>query len=212
MRITDLSLSDGEGELCVHVSLGNESGEEEKVFPILCDFWSDFQISVADIPCDIDEETLDALEETSVLSYAVKRAFRMVMASPSSERHLVMKLRQKGFDEQVSRDAARYVSQRGYIDEKKIALREAELCVGKYWGRGRIIMKLHRNGFSASAIEKVEEYLSELDFSERCFLCIMKKYKELPSDESEKRKMYSALSRLGYTCGEIKTALRRFGR
>lgn len=210
IEIFELSASEENNEICIHVSVKNPSGCERKVFPILCEMWDKISLDLSTLPVTVDADTLCEIEELASLAYAVRKAYRSVSFSPCSERMLARKLCEKGVNRQIAAEAARFVKAKGYIDEEKCALREAELCLKKYWGKSRIMLKLRERGYCDEAVDTVAEYLDGIDFSERCLLYLEKKYKDPPADGEDLKKVFAALARYGYSMGEIKTAMRKF--
>jgi SOS response regulatory protein OraA/RecX len=125
----------------------------------------------------------------------------------SSLKALYRKLIVKGFSKEAGREAIEIVRLRGFVDEEDIALRRAELMVGKLWGRTRILKKLFEEGFPGKVIEHVSESLEDIDFAENCARAIEKKYSFIPKERQERDKMYAALIRLGYSSSDIKRAM-----
>lgn len=210
IEIFELSASEENNEICIHVSIKNSSGCESRAFPVLCEMWDRLSLDLSSLPVIIDSDGLCEIERLASLAYAVRKAYRSVSFSPCSERMLARKLCEKGVDREVAAEAAKFVKEKGYIDEERYALREAELCLGKYWGRGRILLRLRERGYCDEAMETVAEYLEDMDFSTRCLEYLEKKYKKPPADGEDVKKLFSSLLRYGYSSGEIKTALRKF--
>ena len=67
-------------------------------------------------------------------------------------------------------------------------------------------MHLHEKGYDSDAINAAKEYMETLDFVDVCVKCVRAKYKTLPKDEAERKKVISALIRHGFSMNEIKAA------
>ena len=137
---------------------------------------------------------------------ALRRAFDIIAYGRNSTKVLADKLRHRGFSPEVCRDIAEYMRDNGYIDEDEDASREVDVCVRKLWGPRRILMHLHEKGYDQSAINVAKEYMETLDFVDVCVKCVRAKYKTLPKDEAERKKIISALIRHGFSMNEIKAA------
>ena len=147
------------------------------------------------------------LEFWSRVTDAYYSALRSFAFTPSSDKALRAKLVNKGFERGVADQAIELVRDRGYVDERDIALRRAELMVGKLWGQTRILAKLREEGFGDDVAESVCDYLESVDMVELCARLIDKKYGGVPSDKAKRDKLCSALYRYGYSPSEIKLAV-----
>ena len=119
-----------------------------------------------------------------------------------------IKLVQKGFSEEISGAAVEYLEEKGYIDEKRDAVRLCESLVRKKYGRKRILSSVRAKGYGESALFVADEYLDGIDFTELCVLAIRSKFKYLPTDRAEMQKALAKLVALGYNVNEAKNALR----
>ncbi len=157
--------------------------------------------------CEILQEDLEILDFYATVSRAYISACSSFAYSPSSYKGLYRKLVQKGFSRAVAEEAVELVRERGFLDERAIAMRRAEVLTQKLWGRSRIIAKLREEGFEHEGMYVASEYLSGVDFAESCALAITKKYGEIPCDRREREKLFAALMRLGYSSTDIKKAM-----
>ena len=156
---------------------------------------------------EISEEHFDTLSEAAEICAALKRGMNILGYGSCSKKNMRIKLRSKGFAADVADSAAEYLEELGYINEKNDAAREAERCVAKYWGRRRIAAALYEKGYSESAVRGAVESLDGVDFEERCVTLIKKKFRYLPEEMNERKKLFAALVRYGYTSSEIKNAI-----
>jgi len=196
----------GDSTYLVSIDVANDSGRELVEFVLLEELLESLSIEIGD----------EIAEELSLIDYnaSVTAAYSSACASfayvQSSIKALYRKLIVKGFSKEVSRDAIDIVRKRGFVDEEDIALRRAEIMIGKLWGRSRILKKLFEEGFPGNVIEYVSESLDNVDFSENCQKAIAKKYQGIPIDRKERDKMYAFLIRLGYSSSDIRRAISQF--
>jgi SOS response regulatory protein OraA/RecX len=204
IEIKSKSLRD-DGRVCLDIEVSNGRQSERVRLCIIYELLEDVELSLG----EISGEQMSCLELLSEVSAAYGSACASFAYTPSSLRALWLKLVQKkGFAREVADRAIELVRKRGFVDEVQIALRRAELCVGKKWGRTRIMMQLRRDGFEDEALDAVREYLDcEVDFVENCAALIVKKYGEVPTDRREREKIFASMSAMGYTGGQIKQAL-----
>ena len=160
---------------------------------------------------ECDERLFDTVMYASMLNSAVNKALSMLNYGGCSERKLVRKLIDKGFSREISEEAVSELYTLGYFDPAENACREAERCVAKLWGRRRIIAGLKEKGYSDEAIRKALARLRRggVDYIENCAMLIRRKYRVVPSESNEIRKMIAAIMRYGYTLDEIKEAVER---
>ena len=211
VEITGLSVSAGGGQLNVHVCVTDGEREKKSVYSMLCEFWDTFGICLRDLPREIDDDLLSEIKKYSDITHAVQKAYGCISCSPCSEKMLVAKLCRKGIEREYAVTAADFVRDKGYIDEVKLALRECERCLDKYWGYQRIIYKLKSSGYNSEAIGAADDFLATIDFEENCRQLLEKKYLKstdvVPVREKEIEKIFRSLQNYGYSGREIKKAL-----
>lgn len=137
---------------------------------------------------------------------ATKKALDILAFGRNSARTLALKLRHRNFSPAVADEVVELLVEKGYINEDEDVVREAELCVRKYWGMRRILMHLHQKGYDNAAINVAKEYLAEVDFAELCADLIRKEFGTLPKDEQERNRVIASVVRYGYSMTEIKNA------
>lgn len=157
-------------------------------------------------PAEISHETALEISYADEQYRAIKKAFDLLAYGRNSEKTLTEKLRSRGFRPEVASDAAAYMKRNGYIKEGEDAIREAECCVEKLWGKRRVLMHLHEKGYDGEALEVAKGYLETVDFVELCVKLIRAKYRTLPKEEKEHQRVVSGLVRYGYSFNEIKAA------
>lgn len=156
-----------------------------------------------------DRETYQAASEGAELHFAMKKGLASLAYGASSKGNLAKKLEGKGVKREVAEAVCRELERKGYINDGREALREAELAVGKLWGKRRIAAELYRKGYDEesvrSAIYSLED--SGVDFCDMCAELIRRKYGCVPEEPGERQKLYAALTRYGYSSSDISLAL-----
>lgn len=155
----------------------------------------------------ISEQTLIEIEQAATLSAAWQRALSILAYGANSSRSLSLKLRQRGFDAEVTERAVELVRAQGYLHEDGDALREAERSLAKGWGLRRIGQHLRQRGYATEAVDAALESLSNEDFYERCCCAARKYHRVPPTDANQKQKIVAYLLRYGYDMSEIRHAL-----
>lgn len=206
--VVAISSSEGRGELTVRVELSGVHGREEKAFLLPLEMIEDIELSLKNIPYEIDEDMLDSLVLCDAVAHALYRAYEIIAYGACSYNKLAKKLREKGVEKEAAERAIEIVKDKGYIDENDLAERACELCLKKYWGRSRILRKLREDGYCDESIEHALEFLESVDFSKQCASLIEKRYMEIPADRYEMQKMLASISRFGYTGSEIREAIK----
>lgn len=154
---------------------------------------------------EIDEEELAGLERAVSSRRAFNKAADLLSRRDHSEKELIIKLKQKGFQDEAA-DAVEKLKYYGYVDDSRFAQSFAkELQRVKKYGKRRIEQELYKKGISKDIIS---EALESLVFEESELVdLIEKKYKRYLTDEKGRQKTVAALMRKGYSYGEIKDAL-----
>ena len=155
----------------------------------------------------IDPETVSVLQYEHQVCRGVFMGLRALSAGELSIGMLVRRLLQRGIPRQAACEAAGELAARGYLDEKRAALREAERGLFKLWGDRRILSELSAKGFGQEALSVAAERLSGEDGGARCAALLKKKRLSLPEEPRGQQKLFATLARYGYAPGEIKAAL-----
>lgn len=192
----------GDERVILTISISNPSGSEETEMVLLSEHFHKMGITIG----ALDTEIMPELEYWSEVARAYASACSSFAYTPSSLSALEKKLVQKGFPKDIASDAIASVKARGFVDESQIALRRAQLCVEKKWGRSRVLMKLREEGFADQSLEAAREFLASVDFAENCAALIKRKFGNIPEDRHERELMYASLSRMGYSVSEIRAA------
>lgn len=208
ITITSISALSGGAEVSLAVRIQDGERYKERTLVLLARQYAELRPAKGDIDCERFELLLAEAEICS----AVKRGMYILGYGACSEKNMALKLRTKGFSKNAAARAAEYLVQLGYINEAEDALREAERCLKKGWGKRRIASALYEKGYSHEASEEALSEFDNIDFSKICAELILKKFKGLPEDISERRRLMASLLRYGYTSGEIKNAFTKLSK
>lgn len=196
-------LTQNEGrEVQVEIELREGEKRDARSFLLPAAIFEKLGISEGEITREDVMEIMDAEERYR----ALKRAFDILAYGRNSTKTLADKLRHRGFKPEICQDIAGYMRDNGYIDESEDVEREIELCLRKNWGGRRILMHLHEKGYNSDAMQIAKERLAEIDFTDVCVKCIREKFRTLPKDEGERKKIISVLIRYGFSMTDIKEA------
>lgn len=191
-----------EMELLIRIDAGGHS--EQKALLIATEQYCRIKPSCGTITA----EAFEMLEAASELYAAIKRGESMLSYASNSARMLTQKLIRRGYSREVAEQATEYLCSKGLINEPNDMEREVERCLCKLWGAARIRSHLWSRGFGNEAMSELPTLLDEVDFSESCATLIRKKYRELPTDAAERRRMIASLIRYGYSMSDIKEAMK----
>ena len=139
---------------------------------------------------------------------AVKRGVSLLNYGACSEKALRIKLVSKGFDKEIAAEAVSEISSMGIMNAERDAICEANKCISKLWGKRRITSELFAKGYSSDAIAAAMRELecSGVDYTENCRKLMQKRKTEIVNDTRERQKIFAAMSRYGYSAGEIREA------
>ena len=194
----------GGERVVLRISVSSPSGSEETEMVLLPEHFGEMGLSLG----MLDAEIMPEIEYWSEVARAYFSACSSFAYTPSSLSALQKKLMQKGFPRDVALDAIESVKRRGFVDESQIALRRAQICVDKKWGRQRVLMKLKEEGFGDDSLYQAKSFLDTVNFAENCAALIKRKFGELPEDRHDRELMYASLSRMGYSTSDMREAQR----
>ena len=209
MRIEVVSvsaLSEG-AEMMISVSISDGEGRAEKrKFLLFTEQYLELGIRKGSL---IDEVTFDKLEEFSKSWRAIKKGTDLLFYSASSRVRLAQRLRSKGIDKESAENAAEHLEKIGLINEEADVERQVASCLKKLWGKKRIYRELCAKGYNAEIVGNNVSLIDEETMVQNCATLIRKKYRTVPDEPNERRKVVASLVRYGYTFSEIKEAFRR---
>ena len=154
----------------------------------------------------ISQEKLEEIKETVNIRRAYNYAVSLLARRDHSEKELMNKLHQKGYDEGAEA-ALEKLRRGGYVSDERFArLYTRELQTLKKYGKKRIEQELYRKGIDRDIIREV---LDETDFDENELVSLIeRKYGRYLSDEKGVQKTVNGLLRMGYSYSEIRDALK----
>ena len=208
MKIEIISVSAiGEGaEMIISVSVSDGDGRTEKrKFLIFTEQYLELGIRKGQI---IDEEIFDKLEEFSKKCRAIRKGSDLLSYSASSKVRLAHRLRSKGIDKESAENAAEHLEKMGLIDEEADVERQVTSCLKKLWGKKRIYRELCAKGYGSDIVGENISLIDEETLVQNCATLIKKKYRVIPDESNEVKKIIASLVRYGYTFSEIKEAFR----
>lgn len=155
---------------------------------------------------EVDEDELEEIKQTVSVRRAYNYAVNLLSRRDHSERELMTKLSQKGYSDGAE-EAIRKLRDSGYVSDERFArLYVRELQTFKKYGKRRIEQELYRKGVDREIISQVIE---ETDFDESELVSlIQRKCSRYLSDEKGITKTINGLLRMGYSYGEIRSALK----
>lgn len=148
---------------------------------------------------------------TSVLPKRAKlRAMNILLKNDKTEKQLSDKLREGSYPQEIIDEAVAYVKSYGYVDDERYARNYAQYRIENK-SRRQIETALMGKGIDKNIISAVLDELyesSDVDEGQIIYNLAMKKCKgELPTDDSERRKLYRFLLGKGYSYEQIRRAL-----
>ena len=190
--------------ISVSVSDGDDKREKRK-FLIFTEQYLELGLRKGQI---IDEEIFDKLEELSKQCRAIRKGADLLSYSASSKVRLAHRLRSKGIDKESAESAAKHLEKMGLIDEEADVERQVASCLKKLWGKKRIYRELCAKGYSGDIVGENISFVDEETLVQNCATLIKKKYRVIPDEPNEVKKIIASLVRYGYTFSEIKEAFR----
>lgn len=161
---------------------------------------------------EISRFQFEELENAAEVCRAYLRALNILSFGTNTAQALHLKLRRRGFSQQVAEETVAMLRDRGYISEESDMQRIIEHCISKMWGSRRIISYLYQKGYDDETISLAEDALADIDFDSLCLELLSSRTDELPQDPQKKQKLISYLSRYGYSMSEIRYAFANFAR
>lgn len=162
---------------------------------------------------EINEEELTAFEEAAGSRRAFNSALNSLDYRDHSEKEIRAKLLRKHDADYVEEAIERLIELDLINDERYAENYARELFEHKRFGRMRIISELRAKGISSDiANAAVDELFSEEepDNIQRIVDIIGKRYYNRMNDEVGRKKVFSALHRMGYSFSDIREAMSEF--
>ena len=215
IAITDIKERRGGDEAVLTITISNGDNAEYRELIVAARMLFEVgNIAGGVIPYGLTSDQFDILEYDAKLWEAVKKAIDLLAFGDNSKKRLSEKLRQRGFDREISEDAAEYVEKLGLVDEKRQIRHLVSQLVSKGFGKSRVKQELIRKGISREVIEEeLDELLDEVDFDENLEKLLRKKVNfSLMTNDADGRKyrekVVSAMFRYGYSPADVREKLR----
>ncbi len=208
MTVTLISLSArGENDIAAAFAVEDGGHVQKETYLISPADVADLKLSCG--PCSPD--CMDAVAKAAEVRHAVKQGLYLLGYGACSPKQLCQKLMQKNISKDTAEEAVRTLRAEGYLNPVTDALREAERCVEKLWGKKRIAATLFAKGYTNTVTEKVLLTLEDMgiDYAELCEERICRTVEEIPEDREKQQKLFAALTRYGFSSEEIREAFRR---
>ena len=144
---------------------------------------------------EISEDRFSFFIEQNILYHIKQRAFSYLARRFHSERELLIKLKQKSYEERLIKLVLNELREKSFIDDQVFANHFIEEKLKKKrWGKNKIRAALFNKGVSASIIDEVlKSFDSEEDQNEAAIGLVQKKYENLKKRETDNRKLKQKL-------------------
>lgn len=144
---------------------------------------------------EISEDRFSFFIEQNILYHIKQRAFSYLARRFHSERELLVKLKQKSYEERLIKLVLNELREKSFIDDQVFANHFIEEKLKKKrWGKNKIRAALFSKGVSASIIDEVlKSFNSEEDQNETALALVQKKYENLKKRETDNRKLKQKL-------------------
>lgn len=194
-------------EICVSFEVTSDSGDNSCRESFIISAKQYLTMSPTKGRCA--EEQYDEIAYASEIWGAVKKGTALLGYGACSQKAMRIKLVSKGFSKSVTEEAVAELTALGLMRPAEDASREAQKLVAKLWGKKRIVSELYEKGYDAEAVAAALNTLEDMgiDYAENCRNLIIKRYGDVPEDMAQRRKLYAALQRYGYTLSDIREAI-----
>ncbi len=153
----------------------------------------------------VTEELYDRLKSATVRTSVVVESISILQNSAKSRRELSRLLKQKNFSEESVKYALKYVTAKGYLDEKRDCVSKAErLLRQNHYGPQRISTYLFTHGYVSSSIKFAVSQLDEEEIHAALLYNIERKFPNISEfDKNQRDKAVTSLIRLGFSSSMI---------
>ena len=160
---------------------------------------------------EISEEELEPFLFGINVRRAFNKAANLLSYRDHSEKEILMKLRTAGFDDEASQRAIERLRELRMLDDGRFAeIYANELYRRKKFSRRRILQELSLKGIDR---ETAENAVDSLDIeANQCIIELLQtKFRGKFSDDKGKQRTVAALSRMGYSYSDIRSAMNEVG-
>ena len=153
------------------------------------------------------EEQYQELRQDTQYRRAKEKAF-LLLSHHSWTRRMLQERLERDFAPDCVQEVLDRVEELGLVNDADYALRCArDLVYIKHYALARVRQELAHRGIGRNEIEDALVEFEERDESEAIREILQKKYAEALRQEKGRRRAFSALQRLGYEIGEIKSEM-----
>ena len=140
---------------------------------------------------EISEDRFSFFIEQNIFYHIKQRALSFLARRFHSERELLIKLKQKSYEERLLKLVLNELREKSFINDQVFANHFVEEKLKKKrWGNNKIRSALFSKGVSASIIDEVlKSFDSEVDQNEAALGLAKKKFEKLKLRESDERKL-----------------------
>lgn len=158
---------------------------------------------------DLDGETLEELRSSARTSGAKAQAASIIGGRALSKRELTDRLVKKGSDRSDAQAAADWLEDIGAVDDAAYAAALVRHYGGRGYGPARVREELRRRGVDRALWEDAMEEMP--DAAETLDKLIQRRCRGDLSDPKERRRTSDALLRRGFSWGDVRSAMGRYG-
>ncbi len=163
------------------------------------------KLSIGD---SLTKDELKRLNVESNLSKAKSKALDYLSRSPHTRYDIILKLKGKGYDDQIAELAASELEDMGLIDDREYASLYVDLAKEKCYGPSKIRYELAHHGVPTGVISEIMESFEGTDTDELAEL-LRQKYRGCDfSDVKVKQRAFRYLASRGYGFDKINEAIR----
>ncbi|MBI5328218.1 MAG: regulatory protein RecX [Deltaproteobacteria bacterium] len=145
--------------------------------------------------------------------YAKTIALKYLSRAPKSTRDVELKLKEKGFAEDVIKETAGYLTDYGYLNDRMFAKNWAASRIKlRHWGENRITHGLRQNGVSEEIIKQVVDIAAadELDTAKIALEKWLKNKRQEKLKEKLKQKAFRHLQTKGFPLSIIISVTKKY--
>lgn len=159
----------------------------------------------------ITKDEIEKLNVESNLSKARSKALDYLSRAPHTKHDLVVKLKQKGYDEEIAHMSVCEIEEMGLVDDREYANLYIEMAKEKFYGPSKVRFELKNHGIDSEIINEIMESFEGNDTNELRALILQKYRGQDFTDIKVKQKAVRYLASRGFSFDAINEALRNIG-
>lgn len=159
----------------------------------------------------LEKEELEKLKKAADVRKAVRHSLYLLEHRDFSKKELAKRLEAKGYDSFDAMQAAEYIENRGYINDKRYAERMIERKKGRV-GKRQLLFELKRAGISGDdAQSALEETYRESDGTDAVLREMKRILKgEFPEDKTAQKKLFNRFIAKGFEYETVRAAYEKY--